>query len=276
MDEEEILFKITDAAEEFIESFISLFHNKKTIFFGISALLVLHPMVDAYVFIIPYAFSTDSFYGELGENHEPLKAHFISEKDSLAYSDQLILYFSYFFNVLAMLMLMFLPAIFWYIIHQGRNESTRSNIPGYLLAFLYFCISFFILIPAFKIESSDLTYVLGADIQTRNIMNPNLATYFYISCTVFIFILILTFLDKVKMTLTYLFSMLGLGFFGVYLYSYFTSIISFYVDFVIGLWSYDFISIYLMSYYILFMILLSIFYVGGYIGFAIEMFSKEW
>lgn len=273
MDEEQILFKISDAAEEFIDSFIKLFHDKKTIFFGISALLVLHPLVDAYVFIVPYSFDTKTIYNELGQNHQPLKEYFAIEKESMSYAEQLMLYFGYLFNVIAILFLMFMPAYLWYKIHQGRDINYKIDFNGIAIAFMLFCLAFFILMPSFTIGNSELKNLLGVDIQTRGIYSENFSTYFYICCAVFIVALLLSFIDKIKSLMVYLISMFSLGFFGLYIYSYFTSIITFYIEFVEGLWNYDIVSLYLMSYYILFMIVLSLFYVGGFIGYVLEVFE---
>jgi len=50
---ESFLYKIGNFGDEFYERFISLFHGKKTIFMGISGILVLHLLTDFGNFIIP-------------------------------------------------------------------------------------------------------------------------------------------------------------------------------------------------------------------------------
>ena len=52
-----------ETGEKTVKMFMDLFHNKKTIFYGISGIIVIHALVDIANFMIPYLFNiTNTMY----------------------------------------------------------------------------------------------------------------------------------------------------------------------------------------------------------------------
>ena len=287
MDQEVILFKIADFVEEFVEKFVNLFHSKKTIFLGISGMLVLHLLTDVGAFIIPYSLGTHSIYSEgLGENHLEIKELFMLDKEVIVdKGQQIILFFGYIFNTLGYLYLMIFPAFIWYIIYiTHTKESTEASIYPDSLVSLFFSIMVFVLfLPVYKITSigsglSEVKNLLGVDIQTQSILSSgnSILLYSSIALGVFIVIFLLSKIDFIKKLLFLIMTLSGVSFFGLYIYYFFSDIFFFYVEFIKNLFMLSNIGGYYLGLYnsiILFILVL--FYIGGFFSFVISVFKSE-
>ncbi|MCM2325494.1 MAG: hypothetical protein NDI94_03460 [Candidatus Woesearchaeota archaeon] len=267
MDEEEILFKISDAAETFVEDFISLFHSKKTIFLGISALLALHLVADIGGYMIPYAFSSGSLYSEgtsIAQIFGADKAHITVQ------SEQIILLFDYILSTLGMMLLLLFPAILWYMVY--RNNLGR--FPKLILALFYACLVLMVFTPVYTFGRFSEDNIVGVKITANSINDRPFIKYMVIAAVTFIVVLALSYIEVINLFLNYLLAMIGLGFFGAYLYNYFMSTIAYYIGFINQLaLSGTIDNLYLIPFNAIFLILLSIFYMFGYLTFAVEIFE---
>ncbi len=282
MENEEILFKVSEFLESFVKAFIDLFHSKHTIFLGITGLLVLHLVSDVGAFIIPYSFGTHSLYSEgVHENHLSLST--LYNEDKLVEPDlftRLLLFIGYIMNTIGLSFLMIFPTFIWYVLYVSKiNESSEAmKFPGIMMSFFYSCLVYLIFLPVFKTTSSSIVNLYGVDIQTQSILSlgNSVLVYSGIALGVFLFVLILSNFDSLKSLLFFLMSILSLGDFGFYIYNYFSSVLFFYVDFISVLFAQNTIaSLFLAGYNVIFLTILLIFYLGGYLSFIISVFKSE-
>lgn len=287
MDQEIILFKIADFVEDFVDKFVNLFHSKRTIFLGISGMLVLHLLTDVGAFIIPYSLGTHSIYSEdFGENHLEIKELFMLDKEVIAdKGQQTILFFGYIFNTLGYLYLMIFPAFIWYIIYiTHTKESTEASIYPDSLISLFFSIMIFVLfLPVYKITSigsglSEVKNLLGVDIQTQSILSSgnSILLYSSIALGVFIIIFLLSKIDFIKKLLFLIMTLSGVSFFGLYIYYFFSDIFFFYIEFIKNLFMINNIGGYYLAFYnAIILFILVLFYIGGFFSFVISVFKSE-
>ncbi len=285
MDQEIILFKIADFVEDFVDKFVGLFKDKKTIFLGISGMLVLHLLTDVGAFIIPYSLGTHNIYSEgLGENHLPIKDLFSMDKEIITdKGQQTILFFGYIFNTLGYLYLMIFPAFIWYIIYitHTKESSEALKYPDSLVSLFFSSIVFVWFLPVYTISSIGLSGVknlLGVDIQTQSILTSGNPFLFYsgIALGVFFVIFLLSKIDFIKKLLFLIMTLSGVGFFGIYIYHYFIDIFYYNIDFIKDLLLLNnFGGYYLAFYTSIILFILILFYIGGFFSFAISVFKSE-
>lgn len=293
MDSEVILFKIADSVESFVEKFVKLFHSRGTLFLGLSGLLVLHLFTDVGVFMLPHSFNSHNIYSaEFGEHHEPLLELFGTDKLIVQEKGgQILNLIGYIINALGLTFLMLFPAFMWYIIYINHTSESAESVmfPSFVIAFFYMFLVFFIFLPVFKITSilpnnSDIDSFYGVDIQTQSILTSSNSVIKYASIAFFVFfiVLILNSFNIIRAILFYLMSFFGIGFFGVYLFKFFLSLSSSYINGITIAFEYltqGCASTVMNGYFIFFsgisLILLFIFYVGGYLSFLISVFKPE-
>jgi hypothetical protein len=278
MDSEAVLFKISDVVENLTEKFVGLFHDKKTIFLGISLILVLHLVSDVSSFVIPYTLGTSSQYHEgLGENHNTLPQLFMMDKENLDNPIiEIFALFGYAFNVFAILFLMVFPAYMWYVIYLSHSKENINpvNFPNVILALFYSSLVFYIFLPVFKITSlSSALNIFGVDIQTNSILasGNNLSVYLGIAISIFLVILLLLSSAFIKELIIFFTGIVNLGFFGIYVYNFFISIYEIYLVILDSLIK-D--SSYFIAFFIVIFLMINVaFYIGGYISFVISSFK---
>ncbi len=281
MDVEYTLFKITDFVESITEGFIGLFHSKKTIFLGISAMLVLHLISDLGSFIIPYNLGLESSYSFEGLKEDAHMSFFqLFSLDKEIVTDngmQIFLVLGYILNTIGALFLILFPGFIWYIIYINHVKEKKESMifPNILLALFFACLIYMRFLPTYKITSlfSETRYLLGADIQTQSILNSgnSIVTSLIISSLIFIFVLILSNIGLIKDILFFIISIISIGFFGIYVYYYFTSILFFNQAVISEFISYQ--LYYNVFFYLIFMMITAMFYVGGYLSFIISIFK---
>ncbi len=287
MDQEVILFKIADFVEDFVADFINLFHSKRTILLGISGMLVLHLLTDVGAFIIPYTFGTQNIYSEeLGENHLPIKDLFNIDKELITdKGQQTILFFGYILNTIGYLYLMIFPAFIWYIMYLNYTKESDNtlNYPDSLISLFFSTMVFVLFLPVYKITKiglglSEIKNLLGVDIQTQSILssgNPFLL-YSSIALGIFLAIFLLSKIGLIKKLLFFMMTLFGLGFFGLYIYYFFSDMVFFYLDFIKNLFILQtFKGFYFAIYNSIILFILALFYIGGFFSFVITVFKPE-
>lgn len=187
-----------ESSEKFYEKFIDLFHYKKTIYLGISGMLVLHALTEVGSFIVPYVLGVRNpvYFGNsiMAINHNPL---FFSIVENIEPLFQLqtngfsaILKFQvayvYIMNIIAIIALFIIPALIWYNYFKNKNVPVKDVIPfsfgkgkikssitvGLLLSsfYIFFTRPVFILKPFLGGED-----LMGVDILTKAISMNNIA-----------------------------------------------------------------------------------------------------
>ena len=295
-DSEEILFKIAESVDTYLEKFINLFHSKKTLFFAISGLIIFHLFADVAAFIIPYSLGTHSVYHEsLLENHEDIYSLFQNDKEVVSGSfNHLAIFIGYIFSILGILYLMLYPAYIWYVIYISNQNNYVSDVnkrtlikpmPKLYIGLFFAFLIFQIFTPVFSINgfsvsktSEDEEFDLyGVDIQSQSIISnqQNIGAFLLIAFFVFSLIYAISFIPIVKHILFTIMSLIGVAFLGLYIFQYYRSIVLYYVG-AISLFSsqFSFFSIYFLIFNIILLIIETVFYIGGYFSFIVHMFKE--
>ncbi|MCA9495940.1 MAG: hypothetical protein KC589_03280 [Nanoarchaeota archaeon] len=226
------LQKITNSGNNFFQSLITTFSNKKTFFIGISFLLTLHLLVDAGVYLIPYTIGTENalYFENLNSEsreHKPL-LNFINFENSQINVDSenlknldsitssiimligvILLYFTNLFLIFALLTL---PFYIYYMNIQNKEIQFTKNLTAILLSSIILYLTIFIgnnfsqnygnLENPINIDNSQDKLVLGIDIYTKPVTlklieNKNIIqTSIEIILSIFIFIISLYFFRK--------------------------------------------------------------------------------
>ncbi len=289
---EEILFKIAESVETFFEKFIELFHSRRTLFFAISGLLIFHLVADVGAFVLPYSFGTSSIYRQnLEDQHDSL--HILYEEDKQNFEspvNHLSLFFAYFFNVLGLLYLMLFPCFIWYVIYSvaiNHNFQVRhfSNI---LIALFYGLMVVQLFLPAFSLHAfgyDETSSLYGVDIRTRSVLasGNSVSMFLLVSVGVFLTTFLLSFLPRIKSMLLGFMSIVGVWFFGIYIFNYFMSTLFYYkfqIPLILSLIGGSASTAWIMGaaillpFYILFLLIESVFYIGGFFNFISHMFKE--
>ncbi len=265
---ESLIYKIGEFGESFYEKFVSLFHYKKTIFLGISGMLVLHLLTDIGNFIIPYIFSFRKtlYFEHLSIGHTPLLPLFLEQSKNLIFLEKLSLFFIYILNVLGMVLLLLIPTILWYLMFKKK----KIGIHKLDMAVFFSCITALIFAPVFKIKRISEENLIGVDILTQLSDNYLFSTFFAaIIFSAIIFSIILLFEKYHKKLIITLGLLSGLLFFAIYIYFFFTSLLIYYIDTIRLLFFSS--QYYLSFYFLLFLTITILFYVGGFILYVGEL-----
>jgi hypothetical protein len=280
MDSEMVLFKVAEFVDEFLEKFITLFHSKKTLFLGISGMLVLHLISDLGIFIIPYILGTPTPY-HFDIAHQNIAQLFTQDKSMVIEpSMQILLLLAYMANTLGIIFLMLFPAFIWYVLYRNTAIENTDNIefPGSLISLFFGLLVFIMFLPVYKvtgIPADPLVSIIGVEIQTQSVLvsGNSVPAYLSIALSVFIIIYALTRLKFLKEIFFLAMTLISVGFFGIYIYSFFNSMFWYHVEtlkFLLYQQSY-----YIAFYNLVFLLIFILFYIGGYISFVISLFRTE-
>ncbi|MGM5482745.1 MAG: hypothetical protein ACQESF_04755 [Nanobdellota archaeon] len=279
---ESFIFKVGNFGTKFYQDFIMLLKTKRGILLGISGMLVLHLLTDAGNFLIPYSFGIhDSLYFEhLGPNHTPvfsISDFFTPETSSLFMQDiaktssfamKFMLAYIYLGNLMALLSMLLIPAILWYLIFMQKHQKT-SNL---ILPVYFSSLTCFIMSPVFNIGRVTSNSLIGVDIQTQSILNSSafsLIAVFAVSLSIGIIIYLLSFVRKIKNYSILIMILSIIIYFANYIFLYFTDILHYYADFIsFKLESHNY---FVAFYFAIFMIITMVFYIGGFTSFLYEL-----
>lgn len=215
----EEVIEVEEKEERFYKKFLNLLHAKRTAAFAISGLLALHPLMDIFVFILPYLApltASEIYFGKL-EAHASLWALLSNEISSLGLAQAIT---AYSINVIAVLFLLVLPIIIWH----KKFRKQKTIFPRWLLTVFFASFIFHLLIPAFKIKAIKGKEILGVDIISLSILEtmkaPILNAFIFSVLTG----IIVFFLYKHKpKAVSFLAIIFLLGFFSKYIYLYLLS-----------------------------------------------------
>lgn len=283
-DSESFIYRVGNFGTEFYQNFILLLKSKKGVLLGVSGMLVLHLLTDVGNFLIPYTFGIhDSLYFEhLGGQHNPVFSlhDFFSEgpkslflSDFIAtqgFADKFFLTYVYIGNIINLLLILLIPAGLWYLLFRQKEYGIPMWLPA-----LYFS-SFICLImnPVFKITRIDSMSLIGVDIQTQSLLETaafSFAAVFFLSFSIGILVLALSLSKKLKQYITFAGLLISLIYFANYIFLYFLDISQYYLDVIF--FKFDGGKYFVAFYFIIFMLITIIFYVGGFISFLHEIVS---
>ena len=269
---ESLIYRIGEFGEKFYEKLISLFHYKKTIFLGISGMIVLHLLTDAISFIIPYIFifRDTLYFTQLGAGHDALLTLFLEQIKNMPFLEQFSLFFVYLLNLIGILFFLIMPSIFWYIAFTRK----KFYLSKFKIGLIFSSILVFILAPVFNISRLIQPSILGVDIKTSFANNILYNNFFYILFFAFIFFLAVYFLsDNYRKGMIYAIILSSVIFFAYYIYLFFTSLIFYYTDIIRTLFV---TSHFILSFYFLLFLTINIlFYIAGSIMFINEIMKKK-
>ncbi|MCB9358356.1 VCBS repeat-containing protein [Candidatus Woesearchaeota archaeon] len=230
----------SEAAEKFYEKFINLFHYKKTIYLGISGMLILHALTEVGNFIIPYFIGVHDaiYFGNFDAGHTPLFAWageslYALQTAGLGLDIGIAVAYAYMMNIIALMLLFMLPAFVWYnyfkhrelpIIDVARFRITANHAINSLL-FGLFCSSMvmFFSKPVFMLQSLlGAENLAGVDILTQQISLAFLNETVWISLGIFAITFLLAF--RFEKIMNYIMLPISYGFFAYYIFLFARSI----------------------------------------------------
>lgn len=144
------------------------------------------------------------------------------------------LFFIYILNSIAILFLLLLPAILWYLAFKGKELRINKKRLSLILTSL---IIFFIA-PVFRIERLMEENVLGVDIKTFESQNILFSNFFQVLFfALILFFMMYFFMKHYKKYFLGLGIFTGLIFFTYYIYLFFTSQFSYYIEVIIAIFT---------------------------------------
>ena len=273
------ILKIGDFSETLYRRFIALFHYRKTLYIGISGLLVLHILSDLGIYLVSYTTWLNNIYiAYLGEGHTKIIT--LLAKDislNMPVFIKVGIFLIYLFNIIAIFALLLLPVFLWYNLFKQREFRINRVLMALILT------SFFIyaLYPTFAIKSIASNKLVGVDIITFSflgkfhfpelVFTPNNAMIAIIIFSIILFIGIVYLTRKVE----YLNNLLGIMiiismmFVGYYTTRFFQSQARYFIETIIF-----FFSTYQIFFALMFITILLItffFYLFGYFTLVYEV-----
>lgn len=162
------VMSIENIDEKLFGSVVTLFHDRTTVLFGIAALLVFYPLSDLGSFIVPYVTNIpNTFIASLDAlTHTPLSILSYEAFMAKGVAQGVFVSLASVLNAVAAIMVLFLPALYWYRMFRKRTLAL-SPLASALLVAGAVC---FLLTPAFTLgRLGDTTDMVGVDIGTRSL-----------------------------------------------------------------------------------------------------------
>ncbi|MEM4268077.1 MAG: hypothetical protein QXK37_04590 [Candidatus Woesearchaeota archaeon] len=285
---ESFIYKLGDAGESFYSRVIMLFHTRRGILLGLSGMLALHLLSDLGNFVVPYALYSQGaydplYFGHLGMERQPIfSIHdlFNEEKVGLIYDDleqvqgitKVSIIYLYVANISAMIFLMGIPFLIWYMIFNGR----RLSLPVAWQAIFASSIIAFIFGPVFTMGRIISNSIVGVDITVQSILSASrydINTIMLLSISAAIVTLGLGSIKSINRRITTLIVATSLVYFAIYIFFYFMDVTSYYI--AVASNSIVSSSYFAACYFLIFLMITLIFYIGGFILFLYESIEGE-
>lgn len=272
---DDLLTRIGGFGNDFVKSFAGLFTEKRTVFLGLSGLLVLHLLTDIGTFVIPYITGLQDplYFGHLGPGHEPLTTLIAAAWGGPERVAVLLLYI---LNAVGIVALLGLPAYIWYKTFRIRNAEKEGHrhhpqLPGWSIAVLLSGIGGFLAAPAFRMTSITGSTIIGVDLQTMPIAAAEPAVVAALILGGAIIVLALSFLRRIREYLMAALFVTSLIFLGVYSYHFFMATCIYYIRegwtmLIAGTAT----SLFIAAWLFLFFTINILFYAFGFFGFLYE------
>lgn len=251
------IYNVGNIGEKFYEKFIELFQSKRTIYLGITGMLVLHILTDVANFLIPHTLGIHDalYFSQLPKTgHESIWTLF---KLQLVDTNWLPLSLGYLGNLIGIYFLFLGPAYIWKYLYEGHQMSVKRWLKGVF----FFCISLMALSPLFSLRQiKDPSYsLLGVDLITQEILVSSKIVLFCVLVGLAFY-----YLAKIwPVTIRFATFALIQAFFVYYISLYFLDIASYYL---VVLKSIPLEHLFLTIHFLAFFVITSLFYcLGGLI-----------
>jgi len=157
--------KIGNLAEEAYTSLISLFNKSKTVWLGLSGIIVLHILVDLAYFLFPYLVPRLAVPSLSPSLHLSVTTTLLQAQQSTLPIFSLLIII---LNCLAIFLMLFLPMYYWYI---SRDELSPTVLGLYWGSLFVFATA-----PLFHFQriADNSVPILGIDIQTISLPLQNI------------------------------------------------------------------------------------------------------
>lgn len=264
---------VVETGEKFIKLFLNLFHNKNTILFGISGIIVIHAVVDIGNFIFPYLLNMkDTLYLTTLDpaTHQTIMELFLKDFITDSLIRQISLGFIYIQNIIAIFFLLFLPFYLW--LRMASKKKIRFK--RVQIAIFFSSLVCFIFAPIFKIEALKSQTIIGADILTHSLQGQgNLHIIAFISILWFFIAYMLGSVESIKKWLERLVVFASIFFLGQYIYHFYSSSLLYYISNIKFLFTNSkiLLAVYLLAY----LMVITLFYIAGFILFVFEVMDSE-
>ena len=276
---DEALEAVESESDGFYERSLSMLKDRKTVLLVISGLLVLHLISDIASFLVPsfIGMYRSVYAAQLGDM--PTFYAMVSSSLSGTLSHDVLIIVAYVLSVIGLFSLLALPGVIWYKIYRLRSTNSHEHIPdwkGWHIGLLMACITAYLFLPVYSIGGLRGGEVVGVNI-VASAITPDQATVIpmvlMIAAGVFALCVIIGFLHDWARRLLML-APLGaaMGFFGVYVYQYFTSAFMYYARSLVTLAQSGDITGYLIvpTLFVMFGLTI-IFFITGFGSFLYEM-----
>jgi len=160
---EKVMEEPLEEEDTLYKKFFEEFEFKKKIVFGVSGLLALNALVDAFVFLLPNDFYLESISIA---GHIPVTAYIIKELPLMAFIPKIAMLYAYILNTIFMFSILTLPMLIWYMMATGRKLVFKK----WPIALFFSSFIAYMLMPVYKMGQLTAEKVIGADIQTRSIL----------------------------------------------------------------------------------------------------------
>ena len=198
----------------------------------------------------------------------------------------------YIMNTLGIIFLLVGPGFIWYILYISKHDNDNRQLifPDYIMATFFCLLTFMALAPVYNLaeigEVSESSHIVGVDITTQSIFTSgvDLLLVFGLAASIFLLVSVFSKFAKIKIMLFYIMTLISIGFFGIYIFYYFSSFAQFYTYNIhtfylsaqsLGATVDSLEPWFLMFFHMLFLLIMVVFYLGGYITFLSDVFRKE-
>ena len=233
---------------------------------GLSGILVLHLLTDIGNFIVPYLLGIKDllYFSQLGAGHATIYSLINAE---LAAHSGFVVAWIYFFNAIAMILLLLTPAYIWYKLYK----ESGFTISKFELGIFFTSVFVFIFSPAFKIQQITAKGLIGVDIITQkavenSILHP--VVVLIASMIILAAILIMERSHPLKSLLIVLMIVCIDIFFAYYIFHFFINVTNYYLRTISILLSSS--EILIAFYLFLFFAISVMLYIGGFVIFISE------
>ena len=229
---EKIIYKIGNFGEDFYKIFVSLFNQKKTIFIAVSGILTLHLLIDLATFVLPFitVFFKPVYFGYLDPaTHQNIYALLANNLHNAAgIISKAFVILAYILNIIGIMLLLFLPAFAWYSFFNRKKIKISAIKLGIFLCSL----TVLIVSPVFRMTKFSDKSIVGVDIQTSGIQNPEIAIT--AALIVFTLVIALSEIPSIKKSFT-IFSLIIVNLIvASYAYIYFISNANYFISAIIS------------------------------------------
>ncbi|MGM5485418.1 MAG: hypothetical protein ACQEP1_06120, partial [Nanobdellota archaeon] len=256
------IHKLGENVEGFYAKFIELFHSRRRFMLGFSGMLVLHLLTDLALFVFPSLGLHENVY--IGIDN--ISSVFSSVVSGLGVLEKVVVFLVFVLVYVALFFLMFGPAYIWWKVYKREGMRLyRWEISLFLGSVVVFLLAPFI----------DFSSIISGKMTGVAIGYSTIALNSYfgaLALGIFVFFLVDVLLPRFKRLLTKLSFAIVLGFFTYYIYKYVLSIANTYAGSVKTLFSLG--NIYISVFMGLFMVILLLSYLFGWIAFLRESFYE--